>query len=68
MSSRFPSAVDTIVRFIAVAMKRRGGKKAGIDPTISARALWLKTHPLPNLAGQPVSKLQKEANLEGSAQ
>jgi len=43
-------------------------KKAGIDPTISARALWLKTHPLPNLAGQPVSKLQKEANLEGSAQ
>ena len=43
-------------------------KKAGIDPTISARALWLKTHPLPNLASQPVSKLQKEANLEGSAQ
>jgi hypothetical protein len=35
-------------------------KKAGIDPTISARALWLKTHPLPNLASQPVSKLQKE--------
>jgi hypothetical protein len=42
-------------------------KKAGIDPTVSARALWLKTHPLPNAAGQPGSKLQKEANLEGSA-
>jgi len=24
--------------------------KAGIDPTTSARALWLKTHPLPNPA------------------
>jgi hypothetical protein len=35
-------------------------KKAGIDPTISARALWLKTHPLPNAAGQPVSKLQRK--------
>jgi hypothetical protein len=22
-------------------------KKAGIDPSLSARALWLKTHPLP---------------------
>jgi hypothetical protein len=42
-------------------------KKAGIDPTISARALWLKTHPLPNAAAQPPSKSQKEANLEGSA-
>jgi hypothetical protein len=42
-------------------------KKAGIDPTISARALWLKTHPLPNAAAQPPSKSQKDANLEGSA-
>jgi hypothetical protein len=24
-------------------------KKAGIDPTVSARALWLKTHPLPQI-------------------
>jgi hypothetical protein len=23
-------------------------KKAGIDPTVAARAPWLKTHPLPN--------------------
>jgi len=22
-------------------------KKAGIDPTVTARALWLETHPLP---------------------
>jgi hypothetical protein len=22
-------------------------EKAGIDPTLNARALWLKTHPLP---------------------
>jgi hypothetical protein len=34
-------------------------KKAGVDPTVSARALWLKTHPLPspspNIEGaQPV--------------
>jgi hypothetical protein len=43
-------------------------KKAGIDPTVSARALWLKTHPLPNAAGQPASKFQNEANLENSAQ
>jgi len=26
--------------------------KAGIDPTAAARALWLKTHPLPSATGQ----------------
>ena len=25
-------------------------KKAGVDPTITARALWLETHPLPTIA------------------
>jgi hypothetical protein len=31
-------------------------KKAGIDPTVTARALWLKTHPLPmNSAGTDVA-------------
>ena len=40
--------------------------KAGIDPAGSARALWLKTHPLPSAIGQARSKLQNEANLEGS--
>jgi hypothetical protein len=32
--------------------------KAGIDPTVTARALWLKTHPLPTISDQP--------RLEGS--
>jgi hypothetical protein len=32
---------------IAAAMKPHGGNKAGIDPTATARALWLETHPLP---------------------
>ena len=27
-------------------------KEAGVDPTITARALWLKTHPLPTISGQ----------------
>jgi hypothetical protein len=53
-------------------------KKAGIDPTANARALWLKTHPLPSptttIGGvQPVSamsagsKSRNEANLENSS-
>jgi hypothetical protein len=54
--------------------------KAGIDPTISARALWLKTHPLPstsaNLGGaHPTAAMdsgsvrqQNEANEEASSQ
>jgi hypothetical protein len=43
-------------------------KKTGIDPTVTARALWLQTHPLPQPANSsPVlrarkSKLQNEAN------
>jgi hypothetical protein len=41
-------------------------KSAGIDPTISARALWLKTHPLPNLPDKAASKFQNEPNLESS--
>ena len=36
----------------------------GIDPTGSARALWLKSHPLPSVAG---SKLQNEPNLASAA-
>ena len=27
-------------------------KKAGIDPTLTARALWLETHPLPTISDQ----------------
>jgi hypothetical protein len=40
--------------------------KAGIDPTISARALWLNNHPLPKPSAQPETKLQNKANLESS--
>ena len=41
-------------------------KKTGIDPTTAARALWLKTHPLPTRNGSAEAKLQNEANLEAS--
>jgi hypothetical protein len=35
----------------------------GVDPTAAARALWLKTHPLPGVIGQDGSKLRNEPNL-----
>jgi hypothetical protein len=38
-------------------------KKTGIDPTAAARVLWLKTHPLPTITGQPESKIPNEPNL-----
>ena len=41
--------------------------KTGIDATAAARKLWLKTHPLPNVAGSPPSKLPNEPNLEISS-
>jgi hypothetical protein len=31
-------------------------KKAGIDPTVTARALWLETHPLPTISDRRASK------------
>jgi hypothetical protein len=37
--------------------------KTGIDPTATARVLWLKTHPLPTMTGQPESKVPNEPNL-----
>jgi hypothetical protein len=42
--------------------------KTGIDPTPAARALWLKTHPLPSTIGAVRLKLQNEPNLDGSPQ
>jgi hypothetical protein len=39
-------------------------KKTGIDPILAARVLWLKTHPLQNVIGQPEPKLRNEPNLE----
>jgi hypothetical protein len=40
--------------------------KTGIDPITAARVLWLKTHALASTTGQPLAKVQNEANLEGS--
>jgi hypothetical protein len=42
-------------------------KRTGIDPTAVARALWLKTHPLPTAVGAAGSKLPNEPNLETSS-
>jgi hypothetical protein len=39
-------------------------KKTGVDPAAAARALWLKTHPLPRVIDQPGPKLPNEPNLE----
>src|SRR5215469_10606909 len=48
-------------------------RNAGIDPTITARLLWLKTHPLPrpdssSCGGIPDNKTQDEPNLGSSSQ
>jgi ERF superfamily len=40
--------------------------KSGIDPTPAARALWLKTHPLPSIIGAVRSNVQNKPNLDGS--
>jgi hypothetical protein len=40
-------------------------KKAGIDPTKTARTLWLKTHPLTGAIGAVRPNVQNESNLAG---
>ena len=45
-SSRCRSVVGIIEKFTAAAMKQRGGKRVGINPSKAARTLWLETHPL----------------------
>ena len=40
--------------------------QTGIDPTPAARALWLKTHPLPTASAAVGSNLRNEPNLDGS--
>jgi hypothetical protein len=45
--------------------------KAGIDPSITARSLWLKTHPLPrpdNLSSSGNNKIQNKPNPASSSQ
>ena len=41
--------------------------KTGIDAAATARALWLKSHPLPSKSGRPELKLQNEPNLASGA-
>ena len=41
--------------------------KSGIDAAAAARALWLKSHPLPSKSGTPELKLQNEPNLASGA-
>ena len=48
MSSLFHCVADTIARCIVAATKPRGGGMPGVDPTVTARALWLDTHRLAN--------------------
>jgi hypothetical protein len=41
-------------------------KKAGIDPTLTARALWLETHPLPTISDQTRSEGPIAGNTNNS--
>src|SRR5215472_6784437 len=41
--------------------------KTGIDAVAAARALWLKSHPLPSKSGTPGLELQHEPNLASGA-
>jgi hypothetical protein len=43
-------------------------KKIGIDPSPAARALWLKSHPLPSVLPAAGSKLRNEPNWAGGSQ
>jgi hypothetical protein len=42
-------------------------KKAGLDPTVTARALWLETHPLPTSAGRMAGNARASADNEQKA-
>jgi hypothetical protein len=41
-------------------------KKAGIDPTVTARTLWLESHPLPIASGAKQSREEPDQNQTGS--
>jgi hypothetical protein len=38
-------------------------KKAGIDPTVPARALWLESHPLPTASGDNQSMAEPDRRI-----
>jgi hypothetical protein len=39
-------------------------EKAGIDPTLSARALWLESHPLPTASGDDQSRAEPDRRIK----
>ena len=39
-------------------------KKAGIDPTVPARASWLESHPLPTASGEDQSKIEPDRQIK----
>jgi hypothetical protein len=39
-------------------------EKAGIDPTVPARALWLKSHPLPTASGDDQSRIEPDRRIK----
>jgi hypothetical protein len=42
-------------------------KKAGIDPTVPARALWLESHPLPTVSGGDHSRAEPNRRIGGGS-
>jgi hypothetical protein len=39
-------------------------KKAGVDPTVPARALWLESHPLPTASGDEQSRAEPDRRIK----
>ena len=39
-------------------------KKVGVDPTVPARALWLKSHPLPTASGDEQSRAEPDQRIK----
>ena len=48
-SSRCRCVEGIIARFTAARDEAAWWRGAGVDPTVTARALWLGTHPLPTV-------------------
>ena len=58
MSSPCLCAAGTSARFTATATKPGGGMRSESIPRVTARVLWLETHPLPKARGKRRSKAQ----------